>query len=531
MADVITRRSALISGAAAVLAAPHIARGQSGGASVLRFVPQAPLANLDPIASLASVSVNHGFYVFDTLYGVDANMKAQPQMAEGHQVSSDGLTWTIRLRDGLYFHDGEPVRSKDCAASIKRWAARDTFGRTLATAITAYETPDDKTLVIRLKQPFPLLPDALAKPGTSPAFIVPERLAATDPYKQMPEVIGSGPYQFLAEEFDAGSRAAYQKFARYKPRDEKPEWTAGGKVVNFERIEWRMMPDQATASAALQAGEVDWWEQVQADLIPLLKRNANIVIANGDPAGYMAVLRFNELFPPFDKADVRRAVLAGINQPDFMEAVTGNDSSAYNVCHSFYPCTTPYGRVSSPDPMKEDSLAKAKEMLKASSYKGEKITLLNPSDFASIAPLGLIANDLLTRMGFNVDFVETDWGTLLSRITSRKPPSEGGWSMYPVWWSGMGVVTPSQNALIRGQGNAGWTGWYDSPAMEAMNTSWLSATSEADRLSIGMKMQDLAFHDAPTIPLGQFFIRTAYRKSLYGVLPGPRPVPWNIRRV
>ncbi len=526
----VTRRAAALS-LAGTLAAPMLARGQrAADPRVLRFVPQAGLSNLDPIASLAGVAVNHGFYVWDTLYGIDAQMRPRPQMAEGHSVSDDGLRWTIRLREGLVFHDGTPVRSRDCAASLRRWGNRDTFGRTFAAVVRDYETPDDRTLVIVLSQPFPLLLDAIAKAGTSPAFIMPERIATTDALRPITEIVGSGPYRFLAEEFNPGSRAAYAKFDRYRPRVEAPEWTSGGKVAHFERIEWHMLPDPATASAALQAGEVDWWEQVAADLVPVLRRNRNITIANGDPAGYMGVLRFNHLHPPFDKAEVRRAVLAAVNQADFMAAVTGNDPTAFNVCHSFYPCTTPYGRAPEPSPMASPSLERAREILRASGYAGEKVVMLNPADFPSIAPLGLIASDLMTRIGFNMDFVSTDWGSVLQRIVNRTRSDQGGWNVFPVWWSGMGIVTPTQNALIRGQGTAGWSGWFESAEMEALNARWLSAPDEASRLAIGMEMQALAFREVPTVPLGQFFIRTAYRSSVTGVLEGPRPVPWNARR-
>ena len=530
-----TRRGAILGSAAAAvaLAAPSLSRAQRGGADprVLRFVPQAALSNPDPVSSLAGVSVNHGFYVFDTLFGVDSQLRAQPQMAEGHTVSDDGLTWTIRLREGLFFHDGEPVRARDCAASLRRWSNRDTFGRTLGAALAEWQAPDDRTLVARLQRPFPLLVDALAKPGTVPAFVMPERLAATDALRPLPEIVGSGPYRFVADEFISGSRAVYARFDRYAPRGEPPEWTAGGKVVNFERVEWRMLPDQATAAAALQSGEVDWWEHAAADLIPLLRRSRDIAIANGDPAGYMGVLRFNHLHPPFDKPAARRAVLAAVEQPDFMAAVTNSDQSAYRVCHSFFPCGTPYGRAPNPSPMEGASLDRARALLRESGYAGERVTLLNPSDFPSIAPLGLIANDLLTRIGFNVDFVTTDWGTVAARVINKGAPAQGGWNLYPVWWSGMGIVTPTQNALIRGQGAGGWSGWYESAEMEALNGRWLAAAGDGERLRVGAAMQDLAFRDVPTVPLGQFFIRTAYRRSLTGVLEGPRPVPWNVRRV
>jgi ABC-type transport system substrate-binding protein len=259
MRQKITRRGALLLGGAA-LAAPSLSHAQRADPRVLRFVPQAALSIIDPVASLAGVAVNHSYYVYDTLYGMDARMRVQPQMAEGHSTSDDGLTWTIRLREGLFFHDGEPVRSRDCAASLRRWCSRDTFGRTLGSAVVEWQTPDDRTLVIRLSRRFPLLLDALAKPGTCPAFIMPERIGNTEATKPFAEVIGSGPYRFATDEFVPGSRAAYRKFDRYVPRQEAPEWTSGGKVVHFERVEWMMMPDQATAAAALQAGEVDWWE-------------------------------------------------------------------------------------------------------------------------------------------------------------------------------------------------------------------------------------------------------------------------------
>jgi peptide/nickel transport system substrate-binding protein len=528
---ITTTRRATALGLATALAAPSIARGQrAADPRVLRFVPQASLANPDPISTLSGVAVNHGFYVWDTLYGIDARMRPRPQMAEGHTVSDDGLRWTIRLREGLFFHDGTPVRSRDCAASLRRWGNRDTFGRTLAAAVQDYETPDERTLVIVLSDPFPLLLDAIAKAGTAPAFIMPERIATTDALRPLPEIVGSGPYRFLADEFNPGSRAAYARFDRYRPRSEPPEWTSGGKVAHVERIEWHMLPDQATASAALQAGEVDWWEQVAADLVPVLRRNRNITIGNGDPAGYMGVLRFNHLQPPFDKVEVRRAVLAAVNQADFMAAVTGNDATAFNICHSFYPCTTPYGRAQEPSPMASPSLERARAILRASGYAGEKVVMLNPADFPSIAPLGLIANDLLTRIGFSVDFVSTDWGSVLQRIVNRTAPAQGGWNIFPVWWSSMGIVTPTQNALIRGQGTGGWSGWFENAEMEALNARWLSAPDEAGRLAIGAEMQALAFREVPTVPLGQFFIRTAYRTSITGVLEGPRPVPWNVRR-
>ena len=158
---------------------------------------------LDPIITTAAVTINHGWMVWDTLFGVNATQQAKPQMAEGYTVSDDGRTYLIKLRDGLKFHDGEPVRAQDCAPSLARWAMRDTFGQTAAKSVDTWGFADDKTIKITLKRPFPLLIDAIAV-GTS--FIMPERLTKTDPFKAVPEIIGSGPFRFLKDEYVSGSQ-------------------------------------------------------------------------------------------------------------------------------------------------------------------------------------------------------------------------------------------------------------------------------------------------------------------------------------
>src|SRR5579872_1992099 len=316
-------RTGLAAGAAVAL--PRISIAQPANARVLKFVPQANLTVLDPIITTAAVTINHGWMVFDTLFGVNAQLQPKPQMAEGYTVSDDGRTYLIKLRDGLKFHDGEPVLARDCAASLARWAACDTFGQTAAKSVESWGTADDKTVKITLKRKFPLLITGMAM---QPSFIMPERLAKTDPFKGVTEMIGSGPFRFIKSDFIAGSGAAWEKFDGYVPRQEKPEWTSGGKVVEFPRIEWKVIPDAATASAALQTGEVDWYEQAAEDLVPLLRKNGEIVLGPSNPQGYIGGMRFNTIQPPFNDVRLRRAVLTAVNQADYMRAIMGEDTSA-----------------------------------------------------------------------------------------------------------------------------------------------------------------------------------------------------------
>jgi peptide/nickel transport system substrate-binding protein len=526
------RRSFLQVGAAAATAAalPRFAIAQPANANVLRFVPQANLTVLDPIITTAAVTTNHAWLVWDTLFGINAAQEAKPQMAEGFTVSDDGRTYLIKLRDGLKWHDGEPVRAQDCAASLARWAARDTFGQTAAKVVDAWGVADDRTIKITLKQPFPLLIDAIAKPDAQIAFMMPERLAKTDPFKAFTEMVGSGPYRFLKDEFVAGSSAAYARNDAYVPRQEPAEWSSGGKHANFQRIEWKIIPDSATAAAALQSGEVDWYEQVQADLVPLLRRNSDIAFAASNPEGYIGGLRFNHLHPPFNDVRLRRAVLTAVNQEDYMRAVTGNDPSMFQVCKSQFPCGTVYGTQET-GPFMTGDIEAAKAMVKAAGYNGQKAVIINPTDFPTIGPFGDITYDTLKKIGINVELQATDWGTVVQRRATKEPVEKGGWSIFHTWFTGGFILNPVVTAPFRGQGINGWFGWYDNPKIEQLTQDWLNAKDADGRKKIAGEIQQENFSQVPTITLGQFQIPTAYRKSLQGRLEFTGPVFWNVKRV
>lgn len=525
------RRSVLQLGgaAAAASALPRVAIGQSASATTLKFVPQANLTSLDPIWTTASVTENHAYAIYDTLFACDSTLVAKPQMAEGYTISDDKRTVLIKLRDGLKFHDGEPVRAQDCAPSLARWAARDTLGQTVARFVDEWGVQDDRTVKVSLKSPFPLLIDALAKPAANEPFIMPERVAKTDPMQQIKDHTGSGPFRFLDSEFVPGSSAVYEKFDGYVPRQEPPDWATGGKVVHFKRIEWKIIPDAATASAALQSGEVDWWEQVQADLVPLLKRNKDITLGLANPTGYNGVMRFNHLNPPFNDVRIRRAVLTAANQQDYMDAVTGNDTSAYKICKALFPCGTPFGEQVGTPFMKGD-LEAGKRMLSEAGYAGQKAVIINPTDFASIAPFGDVTYDLLKKLGMNVALADTDWGTVVQRRTSREPVEKGGWSIFHTWWPSDSILNPVLSAILRGQGDKGWFGWFKNEKIEDLTNQFLTAPDQAVRLKITDAIQQEAFEQVPTIPLGLFYIRSAYRSNLQGMLNSQAPFFWNVKR-
>lgn len=520
------RRTLLKGVAASVLARPAIA--QPAKTATLRFVPQANLTLLDPIFTTATVTSNHAYYVFDTLYSTAADGKPKPQMAEGHTVSDNKLVWRIQLRDGLKFHDGTPVRAIDCAASLERWSKREPFGQILAKVVETWGAADDRTIEIRLTRPFPLLLEAIGKPDASVAFIMPERLARTDPNKQVTEMVGSGPYRFIANDYNSGSRVAYEKFDGYVPRNEKPDWATGGKVAHFPRIEWQIIPDPSTAGAALQNGEIEWWEQPLPDLLPLLSKNQNIVLQTDIPQGRESLMRLNHLHPPFNDVRLRRAVLMAVNQEDYMRATFGDDKSLWRICHSQFPCDTPYETQDGGKWMKAD-LSVARAALKEAGYDGQKVVIINPTDFPAIHPLGLVTADTLKKIGMNVDLQETDWGTVVQRRSSREPVEKGGWSIFHTFGSSAAYSTPATSALVRGQGASGWFGWWDNAKAEELVQNWLDAPDDGTRKQVAADLANLAMSEVSTIPLGQWYGKTAFRRSIIGVLPGVSPYPWNVR--
>jgi peptide/nickel transport system substrate-binding protein len=525
----VKRRTFLQASGAAVLPT-SFAIGQPASVRTLRFVPQANLSLLDPIFTTAQPTVNHGWAIYDLLFGVNAKLEAKPQMAEGYTLSDDGRTYVIKLRDGLKFHNGEPVRAQDCAPSLKRWAARETIGQTMWQYVDECVAADDRTLKITLKRPISKFIEAIARGGASVAFMMPEHVAMTDPFKQINDTTGSGPYKFLPGEFVPGAQAAYARNPDYVPRQEPAEWMVGGKVAHFDRIEWRVIPDSGTAAAALQAGEVDWYEQVEPDLVPLLRRNPDIHIGPHNPTGYNGVLRFNHLHPPFNNVAVRRAVMMAVRQADYMTSVTGGDTTAYQTCASMFPCGSHYGQEVGAQAMQGD-IDKARAMLRVSGYNNEKAVLLNPTDLTTVGPLGNVTYDLLKQIGINVEMVATDWGTVVQRRVSREPVEKGGWSIIHTWAPSTIRYTPVEHSQIRGLGPTAWFGWYKDETIEVLTRSFVEASTAAERDAIVLEIHKRAFEMVPCIPLGTFQIRTAYRANLTGVIEATGPYFWNVRRV
>jgi peptide/nickel transport system substrate-binding protein len=488
-------------------------------ARTLRFVPYSNLIVMDPVWSISIVGLIHAHMTCDQLFGLDEQFVPRPQMAAGYDLSPDRLRWRITLRDGLVFHDGEQVRAADCVTSIARWAKRDPFGVHMAALMDEMTAVDDKTLEIRLKRPYGHMLYGL---GGTTCFIRPERLAKTDAFTAITDQTGSGPFRFVPEEFVTGSNAVYVRHEAYVPRQEPAKMWSGGKMAYFDRVEWHMLPDPATAAAALQKGEVDWVERPLFDLIPKLKATAGITVEQIDPMGFFGILVLNNAVPPFDNPKLRAALLPAIDQRDFMAAVVGDETGSAHMGVGMFTPGSPFASDAGMGALNgKRDLALAKRLIAESGYKGEKIVLMAP-EIPEYRAMAEVSNATFQQLGLNVDLQSMDWGTLSSRQRSKDPAVMAGWGGYCVGWAGLWPSNPGSNIPLDGV--------KSNPKMEALKASWFDAADTGDQRKIAEQMQLLAVEAPPFIPLGQYFIPYAYRSGLSGFVGAPITALWNVRK-
>jgi peptide/nickel transport system substrate-binding protein len=519
-----------------VLASALLAAGWGGAVAQpaerpLRLVVNVGLQVLDPIAGTSFITRNFGYMVFDTLVAMDSKGQFRPQMLEGWTVSEDGLTYTFTLRPGLEWHDGKPVTAEDCVASLKRWGARDSSGRRLMAATRELRAEGENRFVLQLARPFGGVIDALGKPSVHVPFMMPARLAATPPTQPVTEIVGSGPFLFVKEEWVPGERTVFRRNPRYRPRDEPADGLAGGKVVHVERAEFVNIADPATRAAALQNGEVDYLEYAPLDFLPILGRDRNLQLARpGGIAQIMGGVALNHAQPPFNNLKVRQALQLALDQSEIVAVHGLPDGMFLANCGATTMCGTRYSSDAGSEPVRSPSLERAQALLRESGYNNERVVLLHPADSALINPMAMVVADRMKRAGFNVDVQTLDWATVAQRWLSREPVERGGWSAVPVVYTGFDLSDPLSNMGI-GYNCTGTTPWlYCDEALTPLLQSFEAEADLDKRRAIMAEINRRVIANVNFPLTGQFSSPAVWRKELQGVIDFGFPVLWNVRR-
>ncbi len=520
------RKSFVAAAAVAALAASTATAFAQG--KTLRVVMHSDLKIIDPIWTTAYIVRNHGYMIYDTLFATDGDGKIQPQMVGDYKVSADQLVHTMVLRDGLEWHDGQPVTADDCIASIKRWGAKDGMGQKLMSFVDTMTAKDAKTIEIKLKEPTGLVLGALGKPSSNVPFMMPKRVAETDPNKQIEDMTGSGPFVFKRDEWKPGDKTVYVKNTKYKPRSEPASGLAGGKVVHVDRVEWRAISDHQQAANALLAGELDLIEAPTHDLLPLIKKDPNIQLINWNPLGNQYTFRPNTTAKPFDNPKIRQALWYAFNQKDFLDAVIGNPEY-YKECKSMFVCGTPLASDKGMEGLLESNMKKAQELLKEGGYDGTPIVLMHSTDLAVLTNLAPVAKQLMEKAGFKVDMQSMDWQTVVARRAKKDPPAQGGWHAFLTSWVAADILNPVSAAYFNSACDKALFGWPCDPEMEKLRDDFARATDPAKQKAIAEAVQVRATQMTSHINLGQWYQPGAHRKNISGWLPSPAPVFWNIK--
>jgi len=492
--------------------------------TTLRVAVVSDLTVLDPIWTTSYTTRDYGYLVYDTLFAQDANFQVQPQMVDRWTVSEDGKNYSFTLRDGLLWHDGTAVTAADCIASLRRWMQRDATARLLAAHVTGIDEVSDSEFRIKLDRPVGFLLEALAKSGSNVPFMMPRRVAETDPMRQITSTVGSGPFIFQRDEWRSGSRIVFTRNPNYLPRAEPASGLAGGKRALFDRIEWLIMPDAATTVNALRNGEVDMIQEAPYDLLPLLSRNRAIRVQIANEIGNQGLLRMNHSQPPFNNLQIRRAVAYALRQQDLMEGGIGV-AEYFRTCDAMFGCGAPFQVSDGATGLLRGNLSRARELLAQGGYDGTPVVILAASNIPRFAAFSQVTAQALRAIGMNVDLRMMEWNQV---VTSRAQRT--GWNLWISNLAGSDIINPLSNFAVTGTCEGGFPGWSCDPPMEQLRRDFALEADPARSRELAARIQARAFDNVSYLPLGQFTIPIAYRAELSGVLPAPVLVFWNIGR-
>ncbi len=516
-------RRGLIAGTGGLAAAAIIRPREARAARPVVAVLESEVVILDPYMTTATITRTFATHIYDTLFGMNEKGEVKPQMLEGYTTSPDKLTWTFTLRPGLKWHDGEPVTSADCVASLNRWMPKDPLGRMLKAATASLDATSPTTFKLALKEPFPMLLQVLGKPNAPLPVILPAKVVAEAGDGRIKGAIGSGPFRFRPDLWQTGSSMILERNPDYVSRPEPADFLAGGKHVKIDTLDLRVMPDANTGSTALIAGEVDYMQFLPFDNLELLEKARNVKVFGAMGIHmYQGNFRLNHAFPPFDNPKVRQVMWKLVDQASILEAIGIPAKYRLDRCNSFWMCDTPYSTEAGAGAARYD-VAAAKAELAASGYKGEPVIVLDIA--GSIAETASrVLQQSMKQAGFNVQAQQMDWGTVLARRAKKE-----GWSMFPVYSNGTDMLNPLTHFYVAST-CADYPGWSCDQRIPKLLEQFTRADGLEAQRKLAAEIQVLAYELTPAVMWGQFTRPAGYRTSLTNFIESSYPFFWQVEK-
>ena len=503
---------------------------QAQAETVLRIKMNGDLKQIDPIWTTSFPVRDMAYLVWDTLFAMDKDFKVQPQMVGDYSISDDRKVYTLTLREGLAWHDGAPVTSEDCIASLDRWMQRDSLGKELKSHLARMEAVDTRTFKLVLNEPWGLTLDALGKPSSNVPFMMPKRLAETAPDKAITDPIGSGPFIMKVDEWVPGCKAVYVKNEKYVPRSEPTSFMAGAKVAAVDRIERITFSDDVSALNALIAGEIDYAEGLPGDMLQLIAKSDNAKLFFQDPLGRSLQVVLNHTQPPLDDIRVRQAIQLALKQTDFMQALFGEQTEFYKICPAIFFCGTPLETDVNSERVMTQDFEKARQLLDEAEYDDTPILVIHPTDIRDADIPATVLVQSLRKAGFVVDDFVTYLATMFSRRTNRGSIAEGGWHIFTTGWGGIDQMSPATNVYVTGKCDEAWFGWPCDQKLQDLRADYFAASTAEQHKEIAKKIQARVHEIVAFIPMGQISVPVGISKKLKGIQKGAVPTFWNVTK-
>jgi peptide/nickel transport system substrate-binding protein len=497
--------------AASAIGAPAIAQKKGGEAIVAQ---QSPPPSLDAQTTSAQHARNITTHIWETLYARDEAGNVVPDLAEGVNISPDGLTYSFKLRKAK-FHNGKDMTSADVRASMERYKRVGNSGAVLRDVV-AFEAPSADTFVMKLSKPVPSLLDGISSPR-APFAIMPAEEGGKEANRI--EYIGTGPFQF--GEYRPDSHVLLRRFdgyvanGAYKERD----GFAGRKTVHLDSVRFRFMPEAGARVAALEAGEIHINELIPTPAAQRLKNNRNIKIHEMMPWAFQVIV-MNHSQGPMQNLKFRQAIQAAL---DYEEIIAIANDGLYRMTHGWqHPGGTYFAGDIGKELYNQKNVAKAKQLLAESGYRGEEIIFLGDSTIANHKGVTEVGTEQLRKLlGINVRAHIVDWPTASS---IRLKPE--GWHL---WALGMGIEPYEGPFNVAGLFVKPQLQTHvEDPVLEEAHTRLVSSPQLADRQKAMADIQRRMYDNVTSIKLGDFGIIQGARANVENFKPYRAPRMWDV---